>query len=168
LVRGRRRCLRHPALRRLGPQPRRRCSPSAGYLLHDDLIWLALKFRWLLGAWLIAAGIALNLLPIAAHEGLMPVAYETIRDSGKWPEYTEGDIGSQVANSKDVILWRDDIRFEPLSDRYVVTIPGYGPNIYSIGDFIIFGGVALAAFQLIYLTFRPEPARTKADNGGVL
>lgn len=132
------------------------------------LIWLALKFRWLLGAWLIAAGIALNLLPIAAHEGLMPVAYETIRDSGKWPEYTEDDIGSQVANSKDVILWRDDIRFEPLSDRYVVTIPGYGPNIYSFGDFVIFGGVALAALQLIYLTFRPEPARTKADNGGVL
>lgn len=126
------------------------------------LIWLALKFRWLLGAWLIAAGIALNLVPIAAHEGLMPVAYETIRDSGEWPEYTEDDIGSQVANSKDIILWRDDIRFEPLSDRYVVTIPGYGPNIYSLGDFIIFAGVGLAAAQLIWYAFRPEQGRRPA------
>lgn len=117
----------------------------------------ALHFRRYVGAWLIAAGILLNLLPMMAHGGLMPVAYETIVSSGAFPEITESGIGKQAENSKDIVLWRDDIRFEALSDRYFVTIPGYGPNIFSAGDAVAGVGLVLAAAQIVWGVFaRPE------------
>lgn len=109
----------------------------------------ALHFRRYVGAWLIAAGILLNLLPMLAHGGLMPVAYETVSTSGAFPEITESGIGRQAENSKDIVLWRDDIRFEALSDRYFVEIPGYGPNIFSLGDVVAGVGLVLAAAQII-------------------
>ena len=126
------------------------------------LIVLALQLRHYVGAWLVAAGIVMNFIPISAHGGLMPVAWETIRDSGEWPEITEADIGEQVTNSKDIVLWRADIRFEPLSDRYLVELPLYGSNIYSLGDFVVFAGVGLAAIQIVYEVAR-GPARVRAD-----
>jgi hypothetical protein len=135
------------------------------------LIGLALMLRHYLGAWLVAAGIAMNLIPIAAHDGLMPVAWETIRDSGEWPEITEADVGSQVPNSKDIILRREDIRFEALSDRYVVTLPWYGANIYSLGDFFIFAGVIATAGQVVFELVKPpgtkrDDENLAADGGG--
>lgn len=113
------------------------------------LIGLALHFRRLAGAWLIAVGIALNFAPMAAHGGLMPVAIETVEASGAFPEISEADIGHQIANSKDVVLERDGIRLYALSDRFYVEAPLYGGNIYSAGDFVIFGGIALAAGQVV-------------------
>lgn len=112
------------------------------------LCLLALKFRRIHGAWLISAGIFLNLIPMAAHGGLMPIALETIQASGHFPEITQDDVGEPIPYSKDIVLDRDDIRFEPLSDRYAISLPGYGGNIYSIGDFVLFAGLGAAAIQL--------------------
>lgn len=110
-------------------------------------IALALVLRRYLAAWIVAAGIAMNFLPMAAHGGLMPIAYEVIRDSGAFPEVTEEWIGRQAENSKDIVLWRRDVRFYFFSDRFFLDVPGYRPNIYSLGDFIAFAGVAVAAFE---------------------
>jgi hypothetical protein len=126
------------------------------------LCLMALHFRRIVGAWLVAAGIALNLVPIAAHGGLMPIAIETIQDSGYFTNITEADIGKPIGRSKDIVLRRKDIHFAALSDQYVVTIPAYGPNIYSIGDFVLFAGVALAVVQLVVLgapAAKPRPAK---------
>ena len=117
------------------------------------VVVVALHFRRYVGAWLIAAGVLLNFIPMASHGGLMPVAWELIDESGAFPQVTAADIGHQVPNSKDIVLARDDIRFEPLSDRYVITLPLYGANIYSAGDFVAFAGVALAAAQIVLLVF---------------
>ncbi len=119
------------------------------------LIGLALRFRWYVGAWLIAAGILMNFIPMASHGGLMPVALETIQSSTAFPEITEANIGKQVTNSKDIILRRDDINFEPLSDRFVITLPLYRTNIYSLGDFVAFAGFGLAVIQIAALFFVP-------------
>jgi hypothetical protein len=119
------------------------------------LILLALHFRRFVGAWLIAAGIALNFLPMATHGGLMPVSYNIVRDSGAFPAVTRADIGHQIANSKDVVLQPEDIRLYALSDRFFVELPWYGGNIYSVGDFVIAGGVALAAGQALLLVLAP-------------
>lgn len=113
------------------------------------LILLAFRWRWYAGAWLIGIGIFLNFIPMVSHGGLMPVAYETIQDSGEFPEITDADIGRQVTNSKDIVLPRSEIDFEPLSDRYVITFPLYRTNIYSFGDFIAFAGIALVLVQVI-------------------
>ncbi|MEO6397896.1 MAG: DUF5317 family protein, partial [Tepidiformaceae bacterium] len=68
------------------------------------LIAIALGFRRYIGAWLIAAGILLNFLPIVAHGGLMPVSYQIVRNSGAFPEITEVDLGRQLYNGKDILL----------------------------------------------------------------
>lgn len=112
------------------------------------LCLLALRFRRIHGAWLISAGIFLNLVPMAAHGGLMPIALETIQASGHFPEITANDVGQPIPYSKDIVLARSDIRFEFLSDRYALSLPGYGGNIYSIGDFVLFAGLGVAAIQL--------------------
>jgi hypothetical protein len=128
------------------------------------LIVLALHFRRIAGAWLIAIGITMNFIPMTAHGGLMPVAWELIQESGEFPQITEADIGRQVHNSKDIVLRREDIHFEPLSDRYVLTLPWYGTNIYSLGDFVAFGGILLAAIQVIAYVVRGErPPRTEDE-----
>lgn len=113
------------------------------------LIGIALCFRRFAGAWFIAAGIALNFVPIAAHGGLMPVSYAIVRDSGAFPEITEAEIGRQLHNGKDILLLREDIHFFPLSDRFTVDAPLYGKNIYSLGDFVLFGGGALVIVQAL-------------------
>lgn len=124
------------------------------FLTTAVLMLLALHFRRFVGAWLVAAGIALNFAPMAAHGGLMPVSIETVQASGAFPEVTEADIGHQIANSKDIILRRADIRLYPLSDRFYIEAPLYGGNIYSAGDFVIGAGVVLAAAQAVATLFR--------------
>lgn len=111
------------------------------------LVALALRFRRYFGAWVIAGGIVLNLVPILAHGGLMPVSYAVVHDSGAFPEITEAQIGHQLGNGKDILLNDADIHFAWLSDRYTVTAPVYGTNIYSLGDFVLFAGIALVVLQ---------------------
>ena len=113
------------------------------------LLGVLWPFRRYLGAWLIGAGIVCNLLPIIAHGGLMPISYGVARDSGVFEDLSEADIGHQFRGSKDIILHRDDIHFYPLADRYARDVPGYKPNVYSLGDFLLFGGFALAVLQLV-------------------
>ncbi|MGE0600854.1 MAG: DUF5317 family protein [Dehalococcoidia bacterium] len=109
---------------------------------------LALKLRRFWGAWLVALGIILNLIPMAAHSGSMPIDYAILERSGAFPEVTRDDIGKQTNHGKDVVLERDDIHFFPLSDRYIVDLPVYGKNIYSLGDFVLFAGVGLVIVQV--------------------
>lgn len=120
------------------------------------VIALALHFRRYAGAWLVAGGIFLNASAMAAHGGLMPIAWETLRDSGQFPQVTQAEIGGQVGNSKDIVLWREDIRLEPLSDRFVLALPGYGANVYSAGDFVVFAGLILALAQAAVVLALPQ------------
>lgn len=120
------------------------------------LVLMALAFRRYTGAWLIAIGITLNFIPMAAHGGLMPIALEAIEASGYYPHITEANIGHQLANSKDIVLYASDVRFAWFSDRYPVSVPGYGPNIYSLGDFILFAGAAIAMVEAVVAAIRPD------------
>ncbi|MBA4180667.1 MAG: hypothetical protein C0506_08785 [Anaerolinea sp.] len=131
------------------------------------LIVLALAFRRYIGAWLVAFGILLNFVPIAAHGGLMPVSYTIVRDSGAFPEITEDLIGEQLHNGKDILLRREDIHFYELSDRYTVDAPLYGVNIYSLGDFVLFAGTLLVATQaVVMLILPPRRARSPVLDDG--
>ena len=128
------------------------------------LAGLALWFRRFIGAWLVAAGILFNLIPMMAHGGAMPIDYAIIERSGAFPEVTEADIGRQTNHGKDIVLRRDEIRFFWLSDRYIVDLPLYGTNIYSLGDFVLFAGLALIVLQAAFEALRPAPVpRPAAD-----
>jgi hypothetical protein len=111
------------------------------------MVLAALNFRRFVAAWVIALGITMNFLPMALHGGNMPVAYEVVRDSGAFEHITEADIGGQIANSKDIVLLREDVRLFPLSDHLVLTLPGYGINIYSPGDVVIGAGMLVAVVE---------------------
>jgi hypothetical protein len=124
------------------------------------LVLLALRFRRFWGAWLVAAGILLNLIPMAAHGGAMPVDIEIVESSGAFPEVTRQHLGGQTNHGKDVVLERDDIHFFALSDRYVVDLPGYGTNIYSLGDFVLFAGLALIIVQAPLDVLRSQRQKT--------
>ncbi len=115
------------------------------------LVLLLLHFRRFAGAWLIAAGIVLNVIPMAAHGGLMPIAYEVVHDSGDFPQITEANIGYQLKGSKDIVLKRTDVRVYVLSDRFPLTVPGYKPNIYSAGDFVMFAGLGIVFVEGVLL-----------------
>lgn len=110
---------------------------------------IALRYRRYFGAWLVAAGIALNLIPMVAHGGLMPVSYDVVAESKAFPEITPNDIGRQLSNGKDIVLNPDDIHLSWLADRFILDLPGYGTNIYSLGDFVLFSGIGLAILQVV-------------------
>lgn len=104
----------------------------------------------------------MNLIPMAAHGGSMPIDYEILAESGAF-EVTRDDIGKQSNAGKDIVLEREDIHFFALSDRYVVDLPGYGTNIYSLGDFILFGGLGLIVVQaLVSLAVPRRPGEPEA------
>ena len=84
----------------------------------------------------------------------MPIDYEILAGSEAF-EVTEEDIGEQSNAGKDIVLRREDIHFFPLSDRYVVDLPGYGTNIYSLGDFVLFAGLGLIVVQAAWMLARP-------------
>lgn len=126
------------------------------------LALMALHFRRFFGAWLVSAGILMNLLPMAAHGGAMPIDFAILQRSGAFPEVTEADIGRQTNHGKDVVLRRDEIRFYWLSDRFIVDLPLYGTNIYSAGDFVLFAGLGLVAAQAAVMAFRPGGERADA------
>jgi len=134
------------------------------------LMLIALRYRRYFGAWLIAAGIGLNLIPMVVHGGLMPVSYEVVHKSGAFPEITPADVGHQLSNGKDIVLNSKDITLPWLADRYTVTLPGYGKNIYSLGDFVLFAGIALVVLQLILAPIwsgaRPRSGQPPGDRAG--
>lgn len=129
------------------------------------LALLAMRFRRLWGAWLVSLGIVLNLVPMAFHSGSMPIDYGIIERSGAFPEVTRDDIGRQTNHGKDVVLERDDIHFFQLSDRYVVSLPVYGPNIYSLGDFVLFAGLGLVVAQVAAEAAVPRMRRGRSRAG---
>jgi hypothetical protein len=152
--------LQQVAVRGLGPDGGEAFSRRGIFLVTTIiLVAMAMHFRRFAGAWLVALGILLNLPPILAHGGLMPVSYDTVAESGLLPGLHPDDIGTQISGSKDVILQQDDIRFPWLADRFIVSLPGYGPNIYSLGDFVLFGGVALAIGEALALISAPAATR---------
>lgn len=112
---------------------------------HVGLLAVALRNWRLAGAGIAALGLAMNLAVMLTNGGLMPVAPETLARAGRVESWKIGDgtAGTRVAQSKDVILPADQISLEPLADRYWTHIPGRLSILFSVGDVVLLGGVAL-------------------------
>lgn len=119
-------------------------------------VGVMLARKWL-AAWIVVLGVAMNLLPILAHGGLMPISLEVLQES-QIKQVDESDLGKPLPLSKDIILRRDEIRFEPLSDRYILSLPIIGNNIYSIGDFVLFAGLCATCGEVVLRSVRGESA----------
>jgi hypothetical protein len=95
------------------------------------------------GFWLIGAGIALNLLAIAANGGLMPISPETA--SGLYPHLSPQDWqpGLQLVGSKDILLPAAQTHLPWLTDRFFVAFDPWLPfrTAFSLGDVLLALGI---------------------------
>lgn len=97
--------------------------------------------RRLSGIWLMALGLGLNLIVIAANGGSMPMSPQTA--SRLAPQEAVGSIplGSRIGNGKDVLLAPAETRFEWLADRFVLSVPSSYQVAFSLGDVILAAGI---------------------------
>ena len=105
----------------------------------------------------------MNLAPMAAHGGLMPVAFERTVIIGEVPHVDVDDIGSALPGSKNVLLLKEDIHFELLSDRFQSADLGLRSSLFSAGDAVLLFGVVAAAFQVIWLNVAPARSSVATD-----
>jgi hypothetical protein len=121
------------------------------------VIVVAVHFRRYVGSWLIAVGVLMNLLPMLANGGMMPVSYEAVVESGNYPRITEASIGQQLDDSKGVVLRLEDIRFAVFADRHRI---GFFRAIFSSGDVVLLAGLVLVVVQA---AGGPMPVREKKE-----
>lgn len=106
------------------------------------VLFVGLNWR-LLGALVLGMGLALNLLVILANGGAMPIAPETLVKINPGSQPDDWMEGQHYAGSKDVILNEEGTRFQQLSDIYAWIFSFPGRAAYSLGDFVIAGGIIL-------------------------
>ncbi len=115
------------------------------------LIAFALVNRRIAGAWMVFAGLALNLAVIAPNGG-MPVSAEAIRTAGGHEVSIAGDTKHHLMSDADVL--------RPLGD--VIAVPRPIGAIFSPGDLLLYAGVAWFVVAVMLgrsgLNLRP-PAR---------
>lgn len=117
------------------------------------------------GILIIAVGLLLNFLVIAANGGLMPVTAESMYriDSGSSIEgLHEGDA---IPNTKNVLRAKENTRLWALSDRIVRT---WGPpalRIISIGDIFIAVGLVVTLGELFLPRVQRVPGGQAAGEG---
>jgi len=115
---------------------------------------LALVFASLNRSWrpmqLLALGLLLNLAPMLANGGLMPVTPDNALRAGFGEEIARLHVGDAIPRSKDVLKERGDTTLAPLSDNLVLPQLFPGRAIASPGDVAVAASVAFAVASLFW------------------
>ncbi len=110
------------------------------------------------GLVIIGVGLLLNLIPIVANGGLMPVTPESIHRLDQDYRIEGLHDGDAIPNSKNVLQDKDNTRLWFLTDRLVRE---WGPpvlRIISIGDVVIALGLLVTLGDLFLPRFGPAQA----------
>lgn len=108
---------------------------------------LLAMFCWLnrrrAGLWLIAAGITLNMLVMAANGGTMPINSQTLARMSS----ITASHGDELSRSKDRVLDDSHAVLPLLGDRLLLPGPFARLAAWSIGDVLLLSGVARLLWQ---------------------
>lgn len=91
---------------------------------------------------IIGVGLLLNILPIVANGGLMPVTMENLAKVDLTHRIEGRQEGDAIPYSKNVLKAREDIHLYKLSDRLTWDNPVFF-RLFSIGDIVIAGGLVV-------------------------
>lgn len=91
---------------------------------------------------IIGVGVLLNVLPIVANGGLMPVTAENLAKVDLTHRIEGRQEGDAIPYSKNVLKARQDIHFYELSDRLTWDNPVFF-RLFSVGDVVIAGGIVV-------------------------
>ena len=118
-------------------------GPQALLLVGSHLLLLAVVVlnRHLPGMPLIGAGLALNLLVMAANGGYMPITPEALERAGLGHLALGDAAGSRLMATKDVLLPREATRLWFLSDVFVIPAALPLSSVFSTGDAVLAAGV---------------------------
>jgi len=153
------------AIRELGPGEAPQAALRGAIFLSPVLLLpvLLLQFRKFAGAWLIAGGLILNLIPMAAHGGLMSVAIERVTQFETHQHLTQAGLGRGIPGPEDVLLRQHVLRFELLSDRFRADRWGLPTGLFSVGDVVELTGIVAAVAQVLGgAWFVRHPANNRA------
>jgi Family of unknown function (DUF5317) len=119
-------------------------------------VWFILANAHINGLWIVVWGGALNLIAIAANNGVMPASPAAIRSAGL---VSDGGFSNSAATT--------NARFAGLGD--VFALPKRFPlsNVFSIGDVILVIGLAVVFHSACGSRLRrrqPEPAQLLCAN----
>lgn len=119
--------------------------------------WVGLNWR-LPGMPLIALGLGLNLVAIAANGGHMPVAPESARYAGK----LVGDVAAGSVSNNSMRLPPDQVHLWILTD--IIALPKAFPlaNVFSIGDLLLIVGIMLLCYRTVQNPQQPPNAPASA------
>ena len=97
----------------------------------------------------------LNILPIFANGGLMPVTAENLAKIGETDRIEGRQEGDAIPHTKNVLKSKDNTHFYELSDRIVWDNPFFF-RVFSAGDVVIAGGLIVTLGDLFLPRVRRE------------
>jgi hypothetical protein len=108
------------------------------------LLVLVVGLNWRLpGMPIMAMGLALNLVVMAANGGFMPISPETLSRAGLEHLASSLEVGAHVTNAKDVLLPREATRLWWLGDTLVMPLPSPLKAVFSVGDLLLAAGAVV-------------------------
>src|SRR5262245_25214777 len=107
-------------------------------------VWVALNWR-IPGMPLVAVGLLMNFVAIAANGGHMPVSRENMLYSGKIVNFADG----ATTSNNSVLASPEQARLWILTD--IIPLPKEFPlaNVFSIGDVLLVIGIGLLCYRTI-------------------
>jgi len=107
------------------------------------------------GLAIIGLGVLLNMLPVFANGGLMPVTAENLEKAGKTSHIEGTQEGDAIPYTKNVLKSKENTHFYELSDRIVWDNPFFF-RVFSIGDVVIAGGLVVTLGDLFLPRLKRE------------